>query len=83
LSVVQGVLTQKAYKVLVVSPNGSPVGAQVNGSTLHTDGDMTVVADQNSGSIYVFLGLKEDPTKLMLDPAGNLMVAVKPTTAGP
>jgi hypothetical protein len=68
----------------VVGPNMNPTGALVYPPSLKTDGSMTVIVDANNGAnIYVFLGDKADPTKLMVDPAGNIMVSPRPTTAGP
>jgi hypothetical protein len=79
----KNVLASKSNKVVVATPQG-PVPAQVDPNSVQSDGTIATAVDaNNSAMIYVFMGDKADATKPAIGPDGNILVTVKPTTAGP
>ena len=73
------ILTLKVNRVKVMTPNG-PVDASVNPNTVLAEGGMFTVQDASSSTrVYVFLGDKADPTKLLMTPMGDVVVMPKPS----
>jgi hypothetical protein len=78
----KNLLAQKFNKVLVATPNGA-TPAQVKPETVVSDGAIFTAMDVNSSlKIYVFLGEKNDPTKIKLGPDGSIIVTDRQTLAG-
>ncbi len=78
----KNLLNAKQNKVMVASSSGA-VPAQVNPQSVVFDGKLTTAFDANSSiKVYVFLGVKGDPTKPMLGPDGSILVAEKSALAG-
>ncbi len=79
---VRTLLTLKGFRVKVGSPNGL-TDAAVTPESLQSDGTLTFAVDATTASkIYIFLGDKMDPTKPMVTPTGDIVVAEKATVAG-